>query len=86
MDATAKIVIGNLGLAVREAEVRRSPDEFAPVVHRLKPNQAVALVPTDDPYWLKVVGKHGDEAFVRSIDVIDLGYPLRRTAPARVII
>ena len=79
-------MIGVLGLTNREAQVRLTPDEQAPVVHRTKPSLMLVVNTCDDPYWLKVLGKHGEEGYVRSIDVQDLGYPLHRKAPERVIL
>ena len=75
-----------LGLTNREAQVYLTPDEKAPVVHRTKPSLLLAINSCDDPSWLRVLGKHGEDGFIRSIDVQDLGYPLHRKAPERVIL
>lgn len=79
-------MIGNLGLTNRAAPVRLTPEEDADVVYHTKPSLFLVVNTCEDPYWLRVLGKHGQYGYIRSMDVQDLGYPLRKKARSRVIL
>lgn len=74
-------IIGKLGQALEETQIRSAPGSKAKVYYTVKAYQYIVIKPTKHEQWLAVLLQNGRDGYIRADKVARLPYDVRAAAP-----